>query len=326
MGRRVTSVDVAREAGVSRATVSYVLNDVSTQKIPESTRERVLAAAERLGYAPSAAARALRAGRSDVVLCLLPDWPIGPTAGEFLDHMSTALADYGLTFMVHPRGRHARPITEVWKAITPCAVIAYEDFDEAELAAMRAAGVLATHVIPGTAKARAKAVDQVRIGRMQAEYLHGRGHRRLGYAFYPDERLTDLCRPRLEGVQQACASLGLPEPLVVDVPLNAAAAARAVDRWKGEVTAVCCYNDETAFAVLAGMRERGLSAPADLAVIGVDDIPTAPLSAPPLTTIRTDHDTTASRVVDRLLSLMSGETPPSPTPPVSIRLIHRESA
>jgi DNA-binding LacI/PurR family transcriptional regulator len=79
--RRVTSADVARVAGVSRATVSYVLNDTPHQTISAATRTRVFEAASSLGYAPSAAARALRTGRSDVVLCLLPDWPIGPEVG-----------------------------------------------------------------------------------------------------------------------------------------------------------------------------------------------------------------------------------------------------
>ena len=58
--RRATSADVAREAGVSRATVSYVLNDTPNQKIPEQTREKVLEAARKLAYSPSTAARALR--------------------------------------------------------------------------------------------------------------------------------------------------------------------------------------------------------------------------------------------------------------------------
>src|SRR6185312_9585394 len=134
-GRRPTSADVAREAGVSRATVSYVLNDAPHQKIPAATRERVLAAAARLGYAPSAAARALRSGRSDVVLCLLPDWPIGPEVGSMLGNLSTALARHGLTLVAHPGNREDRPITEIWKAITPAVVIAFADFSEGEVAA-----------------------------------------------------------------------------------------------------------------------------------------------------------------------------------------------
>src|SRR5690242_1058944 len=105
---RVTSADVARLAGVSRATVSYVLNDRPGQSISTDTRSRVLDAAARLGYAPSAAARALRSGRSEVVLCLLPDWPIGPEVGALLGNLSTEMARAGLTFVVHPGSREDR--------------------------------------------------------------------------------------------------------------------------------------------------------------------------------------------------------------------------
>src|SRR4051812_35659019 len=139
--RRVTSADVARLAGVSRATVSYVMNDTPRQTISADTRTRVLDAAARLGYAPSAAARTLRTGRSDVVLCLLPDWPIGTEVGSLLGNLSTALARQGLTLVVHPGNREDRPMFEIWKAITPAAVIAYTDFSPGELEAMRAAGV-----------------------------------------------------------------------------------------------------------------------------------------------------------------------------------------
>ena len=93
--RRPTAADVARLAGVSRATVSYVLNDTPHQVIPAHTRERVRAAAAELGYTPSVAARALITGRSDVVLLLLPDWPIGPTVGALLESLSDAFASTG---------------------------------------------------------------------------------------------------------------------------------------------------------------------------------------------------------------------------------------
>ena len=107
-GRRVTSADVARVAGVSRATESNVLNDTPRQTISSATRGRVLEAATSLGYAPSAAARTLRTGRSDVVLCLLPDWPIGQQVGALLANLSTALSRSGLTFVVHPGSRDDR--------------------------------------------------------------------------------------------------------------------------------------------------------------------------------------------------------------------------
>src|SRR3982750_2384342 len=139
--RRVTSADVARLAGVSRATVSYVLNDTPHQTISAATRGRVLEAAGSLGYAPSAAARALRTGRSDVVLCLLPDWPIGPEVGALLGNLSSVLARAGLTFVAPPGSREDRPISDIWKAITPAAVLSFTEFSAEEMAAMRAAGV-----------------------------------------------------------------------------------------------------------------------------------------------------------------------------------------
>ena len=99
---RLTSADVARESGVSRTTVSYVLNGKVGVAIPEATRQRVRDAAERLGYTPSAAARALRSGKSDLVLCVLPNWTIGPVIDTLLDHLTSELADRGLSPTADP--------------------------------------------------------------------------------------------------------------------------------------------------------------------------------------------------------------------------------
>jgi DNA-binding LacI/PurR family transcriptional regulator len=330
-GRRVTSADVAREAGVSRATVSYVLNDVPHQKIPETTRRRILDAAARLGYAPSAAARALRTGRSDVVLCLLPDWPIGSSVGELLVRLSTALAQAGLTLVAHPRAEGDRPVSELWKAITPAAVIAWEDIPEEAASAMRAAGVeLAVALLSRSGRGRREVgIPQQRAGRLQAEHLAAQGHRRLGYALPDDERVAGFAGPRLDGVRQACAELGLDQPVVRTVPLDARAAAEVVCAWRDAdpaVTAVCAYNDEIALAVLAGLRVLRLAAPADLAVVGVDDVPVAALAAPPLTTVRTDLTAVAEHLARTIVAALAGR--PAPRRPGSdiVHLVPRESA
>jgi DNA-binding LacI/PurR family transcriptional regulator len=311
--------------------VSYVLNDAPHQKIPAATRERVLAAAARLGYAPSAAARALRSGRSDVVLCLLPDWPIGPTVGELLVSLSSAFAGQGLTLVAHPRAERDRPVTDVWKAITPVAVIAWEDIAEDDAAAMRAAGIeLAVALLGRSGRGRREVgIPQQRAGRLQVEHLAAQGHRRLGYALPDDERVTGFAGPRHDGVRQACAELGLEEPLVRIVPADADRAAEAVDAWRAAdppVTAVCAYNDDIALAVLAGLRRRGLEAPADLAVIGVDDVPVAKLAAPPLTTVRTDLRAVAEHLASTIVAALAGR--PAPRRPGSdiVHLVRRESA
>ncbi len=328
-GRRVTSADVAREAGVSRATVSYVLNAVPHQKIAESTRQRILDAAARLGYAPSAAARALRSGRSDVVLCLLPDGPIGPAVGDLLQRLSASLAAAGLTLLAHPHTRGDRPIGDLWKAVTPAAVIAFENFDEGEQAAMRAAGIeVAVALFARTGRGRLDfGIPQQRVGRVQAEHLAATGHRMVGYAFPDDERVRMFAEPRLDGARQACIDLGLEQPLVRPVPLDAGAAADAVSAWRDAgVTGVCAYNDDVAIAVLAGLRSLGLTAPDDLAVVGVDDVPTARLAAPPLTTVSSGQSVIAEHLARSIVASLAGQ--PAPRRPGSdiVQLVRRASA
>ena len=136
----VTSADVARESGVSRTTVSYVLNGTAGTSISEATRRRVLEAAERLGYAPSAAARTLRSGRSDLVLCVLPDWPVGPVVETMLDHLADELAERELSVLVH-HVRGDRPLSHLWRAVTPRTVVGLTPFEPDEVRAMRRAGI-----------------------------------------------------------------------------------------------------------------------------------------------------------------------------------------
>ncbi|MCW2810419.1 MAG: DNA-binding transcriptional regulator, LacI/PurR family [Friedmanniella sp.] len=327
--RRPTAADVARHAGLSRATVSYVLNNTPHQVIPEPTRQRVQKAAAELGYVPSAAARALSSGRSDVVLLLLPDWPIGPSVGALLEHLSTALADQGFTFVAHPRSA-GRPVSEVWKALTPAAVITFEELDDIESARLRTAGVeLAVALFGGSRGGRAMDLPEQRTGRLQAEHLAAVGHRHLGYAWPADPRVLAFAQPRLEGVRQACAELGLPEPVVHPVALGPDGATAAVADWlaaEPAVTGVCAYNDEVALTVMAGVRRQGRQVPGDLAVIGVDNIAAGAVSWPTLTTVEVDQASVARYIAGAISSKIAGE--PLPGRPASDihTVILRESA
>src|SRR5262245_23907323 len=97
--RRVTSADVARASGVSRATVSYVLNNDPRQSISPETRERVLQAVEELGYRPFAPARILRAGRSQIVLAVLPFELVDPGLARGLKKLEAGLAAQGFSLI-----------------------------------------------------------------------------------------------------------------------------------------------------------------------------------------------------------------------------------
>ena len=327
VARRITSADIAREVGVSRTTVSYVLNDTPHQKISEVTRARVLTAAARLGYMPSAAARALRSGRSDVVLCLLPDWPIGPEVGRTLQHLSAALADHGLTFLTHPRSAGKLLPSHLWGAIGPAAVLGLERFSDQESIDMRAAGIGVVTVLMDDDRPLRGGIAQQRIGRLQAEHLLATGHRQIGYAWPTDDRLVGFAEPRLAGVRMSCAELGVDEPLRQDISGGLEQARAAVRAWRAAgVSGVCAYNDEVTFQVLAAMRSENLRAPKDLAVIGVDDIPLAGYADPPLTTVSTDQRAVAQYTADSIAGALDGR--PAPGLPGSdvVTVIVRESA
>jgi len=328
--RRPTSADVAREAGVSRATVSYVLNQVPHQSIPEHTRKAVLEAAERLNYTPSAAARILRRGRSELVLFAMADWPIQHNVAQGIEILSRELHEHGLTLVTRHLERSPRGIADVWNQINPIAVIGVEAFDQADVAAMRAAGIqVVLALVSDDPQPGVLTISQRSWSRLQVEHLAANGHRRLGYAWPTDPRVAMFAEPRLAGAREACAELGLEEPVVQVVAEDKSAAARAVETWRAgprPVTAICAYNDEVAFALLAGIRALGLGVPADLAVVGLDDVLQAKFAVPPLTTVAVDNPRLAKHLADSVIRGLDGKPFPELPPDHFCRLVVRESA
>jgi DNA-binding LacI/PurR family transcriptional regulator len=330
MAKAVTALDVAREAGVSQATVSYVINDHPSHKIAPETRARVLEAVARLGYTPSAAARALRKGSTDIALLILPDVPTGPAVAFLLERLTDELELAGLV-LVTRRVRQTTERTAPWRELRPAVVVPIVSSLAPELEVeLRSAGIpvvgsLLEHPSPDDGTS----LGQILAGRYQVEHLAATGHLRLGYADPADERVRAFVRLRLEGVRLACMELGLDEPVVLPVPLEVEKAAEAVARWRSlpePVTAVCAYNDETAFAVLAGMHRLGLEAPDDLAVIGVDDIPLAPLASPPLTTVDQGLDALTLNLAQRIVGAVRGTPSPPRLRSDTVRLVLRRSA
>jgi DNA-binding LacI/PurR family transcriptional regulator len=319
--KRTTSADVARLAGVSRTTVSFVLNDRPGQSIPDETRRRIFEAAKTLNYRPHSSARRLAAGRSDIVLLSIPELPIGSGISRFIEEYAAALAGHGLTLVTHLESAHSRPLADVAAAVDASVVDRLTLFDKATLEELSRSGVTAV-TLPQPENVNFMEPD----GRAQARHLIERGHRHLGYALPAHPDLLAMGEERLNGVARACADAGLPAPVALTVSLDAKNAAGAVTGWRERsVTAVCAFNDETAIAILAGLREHGLTAPADLAVIGVDDIPAARLAAPPLTTLAFDlHDAGRYRA-DMVAALLAGHKVEIRSGKAEPRLITRSS-
>lgn len=289
---RVTSRDVARRAGVSQSTVSYVLNDTPGQSISAGTRSRVLEAATALAYTPSAAARALRAGRTNTVLVVLADVPIGDAALAVLGGLARTVQPHGYT-TVYQR-RDGRDLGTITRSLMPVAVVDIGAFSAVEMAVAAERHIPVVGVSLDGDDGHVMRIPQDAIGRLQAEHLVARGATRLAYAASDDPEAGSLMAGRIAGVRQVCEAHGLPAPAVVETPLHADAAARAVRRLRERrppVTGVCAYDDVVALAVLAGMRVAGLSAPDDVRVVGVDNLPLARLVDPGITTVdvRTDE-------------------------------------
>jgi DNA-binding LacI/PurR family transcriptional regulator len=327
--KRVTIADVARAAGVSPATVSYVLNDAPNQKISARTRERVHAAVTTLGYTRSAAARALSTGRSDTVLLILPDWPIGPLIAELIESLTDELGKHGLSLITR-RELPEWTVATLWRELVPAAVVFFGEVDVTESRAMRDAGVYVTGMSSSASdEDDFLLVSNEEIGRIQASHLAAAGHRRLGFAAPTDPRLQQMAGRRLDGVRRACLELGLDEPEVRPVALDSESASVAAAAWRSmdpPVTAVCAFNDEVAFALLHGMRSIGLSAPGDLALVGVDDIPTARFADPPLTTVGRDIPAISAHVSHMVSHGIAGKRPARPPVPDFATLVVRDSA
>ena len=328
--RRVRALDVARAAGVSKTTVSYVLNDTPHQSIPEETRQRVLDAAQRLNYTPLSAARALRKGHSDIVLLLIPDWPLGRVRAIVIEALTEELERHGL-FLIARRQRGKGTRDGIWRELVPAAVIGFGEIDRHEKEAMRKAGVFVASALlasPGSTK-DALAVPQELIGSLQVQHLAARGHRSIGFAAPAQDSALEIRRLRVEGARRVCLELGLDDPQVLEFEMTLDAAVAGLRHWTTQsppVTAVAAFNDELAVALLAAVRELGMRAPADFAVIGVDNEPLAQFAHPPLTTIDHHHQVVAAHLARVVVSGITGGTPPDPPRSAAISLVIRESA
>ncbi len=214
--------------------------------------------------------------------------------------------------------------------MTPVAVVTWEPVSNADAAALERDGIVLARWFDQRYGGHGTSEHPLSgAGRRQVEYLASRGHRRIAFACPTDQRVRLFADARLEGVREACRLLGLPSPVVASVGVDLEAAVAAVRSWTRPdqpVTAVCAYNDEVAFALLAASRRLGMAVPDTIAVIGIEDIPTAQFADPPLTTVALDNEPHVRHLVASLVAHLQGLPPPSPFETADHRVIVRESA
>ncbi|MEU9220597.1 LacI family DNA-binding transcriptional regulator [Streptomyces sp. NPDC048376] len=284
-----TSADVARLAGVSRATVSYVLNNADAVRISEPTRRRVREAARELGYVPHAAARSLRAGHSRMVLMPAPSFPAGPLYSRFLTDLQWALGRLDYTVVQYGTvGAHGDEAARAWAELRPVAVLVPgADLGPRGVEILKRSGARAVLTLGPEAVdgAHALLTDQKGVGRGATRHLYDRGRRGIGVVVPAERGLDVFSAPRLAGAREAVSGT---DATVTELPLayDERDAARLAARWRPlGLDAVFAYNDEYAMLLMRALQDEGLDIPGDAAVIGADDLMLGRLLRPRLSTV-----------------------------------------
>ncbi|MER5428286.1 LacI family DNA-binding transcriptional regulator [Streptomyces sp. NPDC002588] len=285
-----TSADVARLAGVSRATVSYVLNNTSAVRISEPTRRRVHEAAKELGYVPHAAARSLRAGHSRMVLMPTLTVPAGPRYSQFVHEVQGALSRLDYTVVQYgATGLSGDDAARAWAELRPVAVLMPTPGIGPEgVAVLKRSGARAVVTLSSTAVegAHGLLLDQAGVGRSAAAHLHASGRRRIGVVVPGEQGLEIFAAPRLAGCREALDGTGA---TVTELPLayTEESAAALAARWPDlGLDGVFAYNDEYAMLLMRALQDEGVRIPEDTAVIGADDLMLGRLLRPRLSTVR----------------------------------------
>lgn len=282
-----TSADVARLAGVSRATVSYVLNNAEAVRISEPTRRKVRAAAEELGYVPHAAARSLRAGRTRIVLLPTSHVPIGPLYSTFLNELQWALRRLDYTVVQYGSlGLGGDEAARAWAELRPVAVISLGEItlSARNVATLKRAGARAVITLGpvGVPGAHALVMDQAEVGVRAATHLVERGRRRIGVIVPEESGLELFSAPRLAGARSVAGA----EVEALPMAYTEESAGALAARWATlGLDAVFAYNDEYAMLLMRALQDAGLRVPEDVAVMGADDLLIGRLLRPRLSTV-----------------------------------------
>ena len=294
--RPATMREVAKAASVSVATVSLVINDKKDARIGADTRLRVWEAIRALGYRPNALAKNLVSGSSRFIGLVADAIATTPFAGQIIHGAQDEAWKHGYVLLVantegnEPAEKEAISMMLEHKVRGILYSTWYHRAAKIPAALRETDFVLVNCFSPGF-DSRAAVPDEVQGGRTATDILISKGHRRI--AFINTTTPSPAREGRLEGYRAALASAGIPfDPdLVLDAYPDQEGGYGAVeDLQQLGVTAVFCHNDRVAMGVYDGLRQRGLSIPDDMAVVGFDnqEIIAAHLR-PPLSTVALPH-------------------------------------
>ena len=326
--------DVATAAGVSKATVSRVLN--RPDSVREALRTRVIAAVDRLGYVPHAGARALKLQRSGTVGAIFPTVDNAIFA-QAIDALQQRLGEAGLQLLIATSGydldtEARQAINLVTRGADGLALCGIGQSPQL-LQVLRQRELPTVHAMtlqpPGAAPAMVcVGFDNARAIGQAVRYLLDLGHRRIAM-LAGTVRDNDRAAARVAGVQQALTAAGLalaPQHLVERryALAEAREGFRALMAATPRPTAVLCGNDVLAFGALLEAQRMGIAVPAELSIVGFDDLEMARHIQPALTTLHVPTPTMWQAVADRLIAALAQRPVPAATE-VEVELVVRES-
>jgi DNA-binding LacI/PurR family transcriptional regulator len=327
--RRPAMHDVARVAGVSHQTVSRVLN--AHPSVRPSTRERVLAAIEELGYRPNSAARALVTGGSRMLGVVTVAGTLhGPVSMLYGVEAAAGEQGYSVT-VAHLRADDPRTLTETVgrlqrQGVDGVVVIAPLVSMGESLATVARQIPLVVLGIDLVAGLPVVSVDNLAGARSATGHLLALGHRSVWHLGGPPGWYEAY--ERSTGWSTALTSAGVEAPpaLTGDWSPRAGYQAGQMLAQMPAVTAVFAANDQMALGLLRALHERGRRVPEDVSVVGFDDIPEAGYLTPPLTTVRQPFDALGRQGLQSLLSQVQSGRPADLRVVLEPQLVVRESS
>jgi LacI family transcriptional regulator len=307
--------DVARRARVSPITASRALRDGTV--VAKTTRERVLAAADELGYTPNLLARGLVKNRTATVGVVIVE-VANPFFAPMVSAVETVSARRGFLVVIGESARNEeweRKYVERFQQMRVGGIIVTPA--RKRLDHLAALGEIGTPVVVMSRRwdvGDYVTADNAAGGRMAARHLLSRGHRQIGLVTHVGPMDTSF-EDRVRGFRQVLASAGVSVPALWDVRTKTTGlddgveAADQIVAISKRPTAIFATTDRMAMGLVQRLLEHGVRVPEDIAVVGYDDIPFAVCSRIPLTTVSIPVRQIGQLAAELLFDRMEGKGP-----------------
>jgi LacI family transcriptional regulator len=332
MRSKATILDIARAAGVSKSTVSLVLQ--GSDRIRSETAAKVRKAIEDASYVYNRGAANLRKAHSNFVGMVINDLT-NPFFAEMAVGMERVFQAAGIVPFIANTAESPVRQEEVLKSlmeqgvagliVSPARGSRMDAFQRVE-----AAGIPVVFAMRRLPESRIPVVapDNVRGAFIATRHLIAKGHRRL--AFFGGSAELVVYRDRLRGFQEACAEAGIQEGamLLVEGETSRKGGMACLNNalaGSEPPTAALCFNDAVAFGVMLGLRQHRLEPGRDFAVVGFDDVAEAEHYVPALTSVAVDTASLGERAAQTILKMIQSRTTRADDHIGSVNLVVRES-